>query len=547
MSDTKPKIPVIVLAFANERTEDGFLRQLTVEMKAILSALEPAIQKNRCHLKIIPAATQQEIADVFQDEWYEGRIWIFHYGGHADHDELWLENDDGGNQSFFSMGLARFLGAQKGLKLVFLNGCATEDHANLLLIQNIPAVIATSRKINDLMATRFADIFYSGLASGGNIEESFREAEGMLLGTHGPSQFQKAQNSRSLFWVEDEKESNLDLPWRLFLKEEASWFPAQWRLFHQLQEPEEQETIEAEKFVGRTINNYKIEKLLGQGSLGAVFKAVHINLNEERAIKITHKVLEGYEYLKDIVYAGNKGLSSIKHPNVIDFYDVGEIELLGQKRLYMVMELVKGQRLDKIPKSVIAENENKLIDFAVQVVAGLEAAHKTKFTDAAGMPREGIIHGNIKTRKILFTQDGKPKIIDFLFTDLSRSSRIKLEVPEIVQQEQRGENLQNYFPPEVLRGEQKVSKQSDIFGIGAVFFEVFTGKSIADFHFNSIDSLHRFVRKHQLNIPKNISKAVFKATRPAPDERYETAGEMIADMLESTSFWKRIFYRFKRK
>ena len=544
MSTSKPKTPVIVLAFANERTEHGFLRQLTVEMKAVLRALEPAIQKNRCHVKIIPAATQEEIASVFQDEWYEGRIWIFHYGGHADQDELWLENESGGNESFFSIGLARFLGAQKGLKLVFLNGCATQNHADLLLKQNIPAIIATSQKINDLMATRFGDIFYRGLASGGSIEESFKEAEGILLGTHNVDTFKK-QNNRSLYWEESEDE--LNLPWKLFLQKGASWFPSQWRLFHELKEPEEQETIDAEKFVGRTINNYKIEKLLGQGSVGSVFKAVHINLNEERAIKITHKVLEGYEYFKDIIYAGNKGLGSIKHPNVIEFYDVGEIELLGQKRLYMVMELVKGQRLDKIPISQLAENENKLLDFAVEVVAGLEAAHKTKFTDAAGMPREGIIHGNIKTRKILFTPEGVPKIIDFMFSDITRSSQVKLEIPEEVLQEKRGENLQKYFPPEVLRGETGVSKQSDLFGIGAVFFEVLAGKSIADFHFNSIDSLHRFVKKDRIDIPKNISKAIFKATRPSPNDRYEAAGEMIADMLESSSFWKRILYRFKRK
>ena len=82
----KPTIPVIVLAFANEHTSKGFLSGLSKEMKQILKALEPAVQKGKIHIKILPAATQDEIISVFQDAWYEDRIWIFHYGGHADED-----------------------------------------------------------------------------------------------------------------------------------------------------------------------------------------------------------------------------------------------------------------------------------------------------------------------------------------------------------------------------------------------------------------------------------------------------------------------------
>ena len=544
MSIQKPATPVIVLAYANERSQDGFLRKLTTEMKKVMNALEPAVQKSRIHLKLIPAATQEEIAAVFQDEWYENRIWIFHYGGHADRDELWLETENGENESFFSLGLARFLGAQKGIKLVFLNGCATEEHATLLLEQNIPAVIATSEKINDAMAQKFAAIFYRGLASGASVQEAFGEAEGILLGLYGKKEFTH-DGDRSLFWGKS-REKSMDLPWKLFLKEESSWFPTQWRLFHELK-PKEEESIAAEAFLGETINNYRIEELLGEGSLGTVYKAIHINLNEERAIKITHKVLEGYDLLKEILFAGNKGLGSIKHPNVVNFYDVGEIVLFGQKRLYIVMELVRGERLDKIDKGLIIQNAEQITDLAVQICTGLEAAHKTKFIDAGGMPREGIIHGNLKSRKILFTAKGKPKIIDFMFADISRTSLIKLDVPETVQNKERAERLADFFPPEVLTGEQKVNKLTDIFGVGAIFFHVLTGKSIADFDFQSADSMHRFIKETIKHVPKNFTKAVFKATRPHPQDRYQNVGDMIADMLENTSLWKKIIYWFKRK
>ncbi|MCI4670571.1 MAG: protein kinase, partial [Bacteroidia bacterium] len=510
MSLIKPQTPVIFLAFANERTESGFLRGLTMELKRILKTLEPAIQKGRCFVKVLPAATQKEIMEVFQDEWYQNRIWIFHYGGHATEDQLWLEGDEGGNQAFFSKGLARFLGAQKGLKLVFLNGCATGDHANLLHESNIPAVITTSKKISDDQAQDFASTFYQGIAGGGNISEAFEEAEGAILGEYPEGDFSTEGITRSLFWEEDlEESSKFDFPWRLSFREEEDWIPKNWRLFYELGNTEEEQSQGAEAFVGMEFNNMKLVEVLGQGSMGVVFKAIHLNLNVERAVKICHKVIEGYDQLKDVVFAGNKGLSEINHPNVVKFFDVGEVVLMGEKRLYMVMELIKGERMDRISmQNWIGgpDNHERLADVMLQTASGLEVAHRTKFTDVSGMPREGIVHGNIKARKILFTTEGVPKLIDFLFTDLSRSHNIKLQLPESVKYIVRGERPEDFIAPEILNGSGGVSKQGDIYSWGAVFFRAITGKAIADFSFNSADELHRFVKQKDWLFPKYLSK-----------------------------------------
>ncbi|MDX2247838.1 MAG: protein kinase [Bacteroidia bacterium] len=547
MSQLKPKIPVIFLAFANERSQDGFLRKLTTELKHIMNALEPAVQTGRCQLKILPAATQEEIAAVFQDEWYQDRIWIFHYGGHADEDELWLETESGNNQSFFSMGLARFLGAQEGLKLVFLNGCATGDHARLLLAEKIPAVIGTSRKILDDQALQFSETFYKGLAGGASIQEAFQEAEGILLGTHGNAAFGKRDGHRSLFWEEEPQVETPDLPWRLFLQENASWFPAQWRLFHEFKEPEKQEEIKEEAFVGEEFNNYRITEFLGNGTLGAVFKAVHTEMNEERAIKITHNVLKGYDLVKSALVAGSKGLASIKHANVMDLYDVGEVTLYGQKRLYLVMEIVKGERLDKTDHTKYREDHHLFTELALQLAAGLEAAHKTNFEDETGTPREGIIHGNLKTRKILFDIKGIPKITDFMFTDLSRSQNIVFDIPEVVQIRDRAERLDDYFAPEVIQGFSSVNRQTDIYSLGAIFFEILTGRSIADFDFQTVDDLHRFLKTTTNNFPRSISKTIFRSVQEQPADRYREVSEMIAELLAPTSWLKKIKYWFRRK
>ena len=543
----KPTIPVIVLAFANEHTSKGFLSSLSKELKQVLRALEPAVQKGKCHIKLLPAATQEEIISIFQDAWYEDRIWIFHYAGHADQDELWLETSDGENKSFFADGLSRFLGVQEGLKLVFLNGCATEDHADLLLKENIPAVIATSRKIDDNQALTFSKVFYQGIAGGASIDESYQEAEANLIGIHSKVKFQNESNTRSLFWENQEESQKEDFPWRLFLKKETSWFPAQWKLFRELEEKANDKEVNPEVFVGTIINNYEITKFLGQGRLGAVYIANHQGLNEERAIKVTHPITKGYDLFKSVILAGNKGLSSIKSPNVVDFHDVGEFEFYGQKRLYMVMELMKGDRLDKVDLNPYYEDIDLFIELILQIATGIEAAHKTNFEDEAGMAREGIIHGNLKTRKIHFTDKGVPKINDFLFTDFSRSRQIKMKLPKDVMEKESNETLEHYFPPEVLAGKSTVNKQTDIFSLGAIMFELLTKEYISDHKFVSVDDIHQFLRKKIRSFPQNISKVIFKATQKNPQLRYRTTSEFMNELLQKTSSFKKIKYWFRRK
>lgn len=546
----KPLTPVIFLAYANERTQDGFLRQLTRELKEVMRALEPAVQKDRIYLKIVPAATQEEIANVFQDEWYEKRVEVFHYGGHADEDEIWLESEEGENKSFFSLGLARFLGSQQGIKLVFLNACATKEHAQLLMDAGIPAVIATSRKIGDNRARRFAKYFYQGLSAGASIDEAFGEAEGLILGEEGPDIFEK-NTSRSLFWDDVDADAKFDFPWRLFIKKGADLMMAEWRLFYGKKPDQQEGQVEAEAFVGQILNNtYEILELLGQGSLGGVYRARHMALNEERAIKITHRVLSGYEQLKNVILAGVKGLGAIQHPNVVRFYDAGEVNLFGEKRLFMVMELVKGTRLDKIDFTTILYKKAQLkafLDLTLELSGGFVAAHNTRYEDANGVAREGIVHGNVKPRKILFTDEGIPKIIDFLFADLTRSPDIKLDIPIEVLEKKRSDRPEDYYPPEVVSGRTGVNKLSDIYGMGAVFFEVVSGQKKGNFQFDSEDDVYDAIRKTVSFFPKSLSNVIFKATRSNPQERYHTVEEMQQDILEVSSLGQKIWYNFIKK
>ncbi|MCB0185689.1 MAG: CHAT domain-containing protein, partial [Caldilineaceae bacterium] len=92
------------------------------------------------------------------------RIALWHYAGHANGYQLLLEDDQGQRALADAGGLADFLAQQRGLELVFLNGCSTQPQVQGLLDAGISAVIATAQAIDDAVATRFAECFYQSLA-----------------------------------------------------------------------------------------------------------------------------------------------------------------------------------------------------------------------------------------------------------------------------------------------------------------------------------------------------------------------------------------------
>ncbi len=120
--------PILFLAFANDRDDRArYLRNLPEEARQVQRALAVAEGRGHCELVLRQNATAADILDVFQDARYQDRIALFHFGGHADGHRLLLETAAGAPAAANAGGLARFLAQQRGLLLVFLNGCPTSD------------------------------------------------------------------------------------------------------------------------------------------------------------------------------------------------------------------------------------------------------------------------------------------------------------------------------------------------------------------------------------------------------------------------------------
>ncbi|MGD9028633.1 MAG: CHAT domain-containing protein [Anaerolineae bacterium] len=202
--------PVILLTFANDLDDRvRYLRHLSEEARRLRRALEDADRAGRCKMEIRQNATLDDMLGAFQG--FRNRVVIFHYGGHAGSLELLVETPDGRPARAHAAGLAAFLAQQRGLLLVFLNGCSTQPQVQGLLEAGVSAVIATAQSIDDGVATEFAGRFYQGLASGATLAEAFEEAVGAVRSAHG-------DNPRHLYTSEEFDEDDADTsrwPWEL--------------------------------------------------------------------------------------------------------------------------------------------------------------------------------------------------------------------------------------------------------------------------------------------------------------------------------------------
>lgn len=215
--------PIVFLAFANEReSEARYLRGIPKEQALIRQALEPAVDAGLCEIVVESNATIHSILNTFQKARYKDRIAIFHYAGHADGYQLLLETLDGSNEIAHGGGLVSFLAGQQGLKLIFLNGCSTQQQSEELVEAGVPSVIGTSQAISDEIAQKLAVRFYSSIGNGSTIQRAWKEAvDEVNMGTGGG-------NTRSLYFGGIEEVPDR-LPWEMYVRE-GSEIIKEWNL-----------------------------------------------------------------------------------------------------------------------------------------------------------------------------------------------------------------------------------------------------------------------------------------------------------------------------
>ena len=242
--------------------------------------------------------------------------------------------------------------------------------------------------------------------------------------------------------------------------------------------PGSRSQIQGQYIAGTTLaERYRIVSLLGKGGMGEVYRAEDLTLNQTVALKFLPVAMMADENARDRFYQEVRLAREISHANVCRVFDVGEMD----GRLFLTMEYVDGEDLASLLRRIGQFPQAKGLDIARQMCAGLAAAHD-----------HGVLHRDLKPGNIMLDGRGRVRITDFGLAALS----------ENMGGEEVSAGTPAYMAPEQLAGIE-VTQRSDIYSLGLVMYEMFTGKKAYE-----AASLGELLRLRETSSPSNISALV---------------------------------------
>jgi serine/threonine protein kinase len=211
---------------------------------------------------------------------------------------------------------------------------------------------------------------------------------------------------------------------------------------------------------GSMVGEYQVTRKVGGGAMGDVFAGVHPMIGKRVAIKVLKEHLVSDERMVQRFVLEARSVNAIGHPNIIDVFAFGQ---LPDGRRYFVMELLEGESLEELlPRRALSVDETRR--YLEQVCAALGAAH-----------HEGIIHRDLKPGNIFIAtpRHGATyvKLLDFGVAKLIRGDvgAVSLKTGAPI-------GTPCYMSPEQVRARRDVDHRSDIYSVGVILFEIFTGR-----------------------------------------------------------------------
>ncbi len=294
--------------------------------------------------------------------------------------------------------------------------------------------------------------------------------------------------------------------------------------------------FEPSGLTGKTVSHYRVLEVVGGGGMGVVYKAEDLKLGRAVALKFLPEEVGNDPRALERFEREARAASSLDHPNICSIYEFGEHE----GRPFIVMQLLQGQTLRdclasgalKDTASAAQVSLDRLLDIAIQIADGLEAAHE-----------QGIVHRDIKPANIFITTKGVAKILDFgLAKLLLQPSAVQAIPAELGGKE--GLNLSRpgraagtaaYMSPEQARG-QTLDARTDLFSFGLILYEMATGQRA--FTGDNAAALHDAILTRaptppaELNpeLPAELQVVIQKCLEKDRNLRYQKAAEVRSDL-----------------
>lgn len=263
--------------------------------------------------------------------------------------------------------------------------------------------------------------------------------------------------------------------------------------------------------IGKTISHYRIVDKLGEGGMGAVYKAEDTTLNRLVALKVLSSQLAEDKEARERFIREAQAASSLNHSNITTVYELLEEE--GEQ--YISMEYVEGKTIRDIIESGHV-SIRKALDIIIQAAEALETAHN-----------KGILHRDIKSANIMVSMEGNVKVMDFGLAHLEERSQLT----------RTGTTMGTlaYSSPEQLTG-ALVDRRSEIFSLGVVFYELLTGQlpfkspSEGELVFEIINNEQDHPSQLRNDVPENVEAVITKMLIKKPELRYQSCAELLTDL-----------------
>jgi serine/threonine-protein kinase len=261
-------------------------------------------------------------------------------------------------------------------------------------------------------------------------------------------------------------------------------------------------------FAGR----YQVMELLGKGGMGRVYKAYDTEIKEHVALKILNPEIAADEGIIERFRNELKFARKISHRHVCRMFDLGRAE----ETTFISMEFVSGEDLKTLLRRIGQFTAKRAVAIVEQIADGLAEAH-----------RLGVIHRDLKPQNIMIDRDGNTRIMDFGIARAVKGQGVT-DTGVII-------GTPDYMAPEQLEG-QEADERSDIYALGAIFYEVLTGGPPFEGETPLIVAMKHKTEKprdpRELNpqIPEGLSRVILRCLEKNRADRYQSAEDIIKEL-----------------
>ncbi len=272
------------------------------------------------------------------------------------------------------------------------------------------------------------------------------------------------------------------------------------------------------------LGQYRLLEPLGHGGMGTVYRAEHVHLRRQVAIKVMSRGFTSNPRLLHRFYAEARAVAKLQHPNIVGCLDAGR-DSRGHAgpRDYYVMELIPGSDLHETIRARGALPPRRVCELFRQLADALAEAH-----------RIGLVHRDIKPSNIFVTPDWNTKLLDF---GLALQPQLRLTEPGTLL------GTIGYMAPEQVQTPHLVDARADLFSIGATMFWALTGRPPFAETNNVLADLNARlaakavdVRSVRPEVPAALADLVLDLTAPEPDRRPASA-RAVSGALAGLAKW----------